>query len=474
MSTTDLARPRAGAADVRPRHPDLVLAVITLGYLLIALDSTVINVALPRVRTGLGFSDAGLSWVLNAYTLTFGGLLLLGGRAGDALGRRRVLTTGIAVFSLASLVGGLAPSAGWLLAARAAQGVGAAMVAPSALALLATNFAEGPARNRAMSIYAMVAGGGGSVGLLVGGLLTQVASWRWALLLNVPIGALLLVAAPRVIREPARRPRRFDLAGAVTGTLGMLSLVLGFIQAAERGWGSAAAVAPLAAGAVLLTALVLVERRAAEPIMPLHLFADRRRAVAYLNMLLIFAAMFGAFFFLTRYMQEVLGFSPLRAGLGFLPMALVMFATVRVLPRLLPRFGPVPFLVAGAALLATGAFWLSRIDTASGYATALLGPFLIIGLGVGTSIMPSNLLVLAGVDAAEAGAASGLLQTAQWSGGSLGLAILVTIADAAGDDAATPAAALTQGTSAAFITAGTLATLALVLLLTTVARRRPR
>jgi EmrB/QacA subfamily drug resistance transporter len=474
MSTTDLARPRAGAADVRPRHPDLVLAVITLGYLLIALDSTVINVALPRVRTGLGFSDAGLSWVLNAYTLTFGGLLLLGGRAGDALGRRRVLTTGIAVFSLASLVGGLAPSAGWLLAARAAQGVGAAMVAPSALALLATNFAEGPARNRAMSIYAMVAGGGGSVGLLVGGLLTQVASWRWALLLNVPIGALLLVAAPRVIREPARRPRRFDLTGAVTGTLGMLSLVLGFIQAAERGWGSAAAVAPLAAGAVLLTALVLVERRAAEPIMPLHLFADRRRAVAYLNMLLIFAAMFGAFFFLTQYMQEVLGFSPLRAGLGFLPMALVMFATVRVLPRLLPRFGPVPFLVAGAALLATGAFWLSRIDTASGYATALLGPFLIIGLGVGTSIMPSNLLVLAGVDAAEAGAASGLLQTAQWSGGSLGLAILVTIADAAGNDAATPAAALTQGTSAAFITAGTLATLALVLLLSTVARRRPR
>jgi EmrB/QacA subfamily drug resistance transporter len=472
MSTTDLARPGGAPTIAKPRHPDLVLLVITLGYLLIALDSTVINVALPRVRTGLGFSDVGLSWVLNAYTLTFGGLLLLGGRAGDVLGRRRVLTTGIGIFTVASLVGGLAQTPGWLLAARAVQGVGAAMVTPSALALLATNFAEGPARNRALSIYSAVAGGGGSVGLVVGGLLTDLASWRWALLLNVPVGIALMVLAPRVLVEPARRPGRFDLPGAVAGTLGMLSLVLGFIQAAEHGWGSASAVGSLAAGVLLLVALVLVERRATQPIMPLHLFADRRRAVAYVNMLLICAAMFGTFFFLTQYMQEVLGFSPLRAGLGFLPMALAMFGTVRVLPRLLPRVGAVPILVTGAALLTVGAFWLSRVDTGSTYLGSVLGPFVVVGLGVGASIMPANILVLSGVTPTDAGAASGLLQTTQWAGGSLGLAVLVTISDAAASDAPTPAAALTQGTAATFTAASAVAALAVALLLTTVARRR--
>jgi EmrB/QacA subfamily drug resistance transporter len=474
MSTVDLARPATGPTIARSRHPDLVLLVITLGYLLIALDSTVINVALPRIRTGLGFSDVGLSWVLNAYTLTFGGLLLLGGRAGDVLGRRRVLTTGIAIFTLASLAGGLAQTPAWLLTARAVQGVGAAMVTPSALALLATNFAEGPARNRALSIYSMVAGGGGSVGLVVGGLLTDLASWRWALLLNVPVGIALVLLAPRVLVQPARHPGRFDLTGAVAGTLGMLSLVLGFIEAAEHGWGSAAALSSLAAGVVLLVALVLVERRAAQPIMPLHLFADRRRAVAYVNMLLICAAMLGTFFFLTQYMQEVLGFSPLKAGLGFLPMALAMFGTVRVLPRVLPRTGPIPVLVTGATLLALGALWLSRVDTDSTYLGSVLGPFVIVGLGVGASILPSNILVLSGVAATEAGAASGLLQTAQWAGGSLGLAILVTISDAAASPAPTPAAAIAQGTAAAFTTASAVAALSLLLLLTTVARRSAR
>jgi EmrB/QacA subfamily drug resistance transporter len=415
------------APETKTRHPDAVLAVITLGYLLIALDATVMNVALPRVQAGLHFSDVGLSWVLNSYTLTFGGLLLLGSRLGDVLGRRRVMVAGIAVFTTASLLGGLAQAPGWLLAARAVQGVGAALVTPNTLALLATNFAEGAARNRALSIYSSIVGAGGSIGLVLGGLLTDLVSWRWALLINVPVGIVLIGLAPRLIASPPRHPGRFDVAGALLATAGITAIVYGFIQAAQHGWSTVDTAVPVGVGVLLLAALLLVEARAAQPVIPLRLFADRTRAGGYLNMLLIPAAMFGGFFFLTQYMQEALGYSPLRAGVAFLPLAMAMLATVRTMPRLLPRFGPRPILVTGAALILASAGWLTQLSDGSGYAAGLLGPFLLLGAGVGASVMPSNALILAGVTPADAGAASGMLQTMQWVGGSLGLAVLVSV-----------------------------------------------
>ncbi|HVQ97009.1 MAG TPA: MFS transporter [Mycobacteriales bacterium] len=479
MSTSALQRRRTRAVPRVP-HPNLVLAVITLGYLMVVLDTTVVNVALPRIQTGLGFSSTGLSWVLNAYMLAFGGLLLLGGRSGDILGRRRVLLGGVAVFTLASLAGGLATNSGWFLAARAVQGAGGAFIAPSGLALIATNFAEGPPRNRALSIYALVAGSGGVVGLILGGALTDLASWRWGLFINVPVGLALLVLAPRYIQEPDRRPGRLDLAGALTGTLGVASLVYGCIRASADGWTDGLTLAAFVAAAGLLTLFVAVETRAVEPIMPLWLFAHRNRAGTYLAMLLVPATMYGVFFFLTQFVQEVLGFSPLVAGLAFLPIMLPMFVIVRLVPRLLAAFGPRPLQLVGAALVLVATAWLSRLGADSGYATGLLGPMMLFGTGAGLVVMPANVVILSGVGRHEAGAASGLLQTMQWVGGSLGLAVLVTVFDTARRGApagSTAEAALSRGIGTAFGAAVLFVVLALLVLLLVVrpaaARRQP-
>jgi EmrB/QacA subfamily drug resistance transporter len=477
LSTQSTAPPsparaaRSGSAQVgargRASHPDVTLAVIATGYLMVALDATVVNVALPRIQSSLHFSGTGLSWVLNAYTLTFGGLLLLGGRAGDILGRRRVLVAGVGLFTVASLLGGMATTAGWLLAARAVQGVGAAFITPSTLALIATNFAEGGQRNRALSIYSAVVGAGGSVGLIVGGTLTQVASWRWVLFINVPIGIALIALAPRYLQEPDRHPGRFDLAGAVTGTLGVTALVYGCIRASADGWGDHLTLGALAAAAGFIAVFGAIEARASQPIVPLRLFADRTRAATYLNMLLIPATMFGAFFFLTQFTQNVLGFRPLAAGLAFLPMALPMFVTVRTVPRLLPVLGPKPILVAGAGLIVAACGWLTQVSAGSSYAGSLLGPLLLLGVGVGLSIMPMNMVILSGVAPHEAGAASGLLQTMQWVGGSLGLAVLVTVFGAARDDArqGDAATSLVHGIATAFTASTVFATCALLVVL---------
>jgi EmrB/QacA subfamily drug resistance transporter len=417
VSSSEVA-PRPSGAARRGYHPALALTVIAASQLMVVLDATIVNIALPQVQQALGFSTTDLSWVLNAYTLTFGGLLLLGGRAGDILGRRRVFIAGILIFTLASFLGGLATSAGWLLAARALQGVGGAIAAPTALALITTNFAEGPERNRAFGVFGAVAGAGGALGLLAGGMLTSWLSWRWVLFVNVPIGVLLAVLAPLYITESERQPGRFDLAGALTSTAGMTALVYGFISAAQDGWTGPTTLGSFTAAAVLLAAFLSIETRTRQPITPLHMFADRNRAGSYAIMLSLAAAMFGMFFFLTLFVQDVLGYSPLRAGLSFLPVTAAIIVSSQVAARSLPR--------AGTVLALTGLAWLSQVSVTSGYLDGLLGPMLVFALGMGLLFVPLTVVAVSGVPPHEAGAASSLLNVMQQVGGSLGLSILVT------------------------------------------------
>jgi EmrB/QacA subfamily drug resistance transporter len=394
---------------------------------MIVLDVSVIITALPRIHSALHFSSANLSWVQNAYTLTFGGLLLLGARAGDILGRRRVFVVGIAIFTVASLMAGLAQSSTWLLAARAAQGLGAAIAAPSSLALLTTSFPEGHERTRALAAYSAVAGGGGSAGLVLGGMLTDWVSWRWGLFINVPIGLVMMYAAPRVLPETEKRPGRFDLPGALTSTLGMSAVVYGFVRAASSGWGDRITVASFAAGAALLVAFVANERRAEQPITPLRLFASRERSGAYAARILVVGAMFSMFFFLTQYLQGVAGYSPLKAGLAFLPMTLVMFSMVQVVPRLSRRLGSTTLLIGGLALDMLGMAWLSRLSETTAFFPGLALPMVMMGIGMGAALTPLTAAGIAGVRPDDAGAASGVVNVAHQLGGSLGLGILVTV-----------------------------------------------
>ena len=448
-----------------------LLAVILGSYLMIVLDVSIVINALPRIHYALGFSATGLSWVQNAYTLTFGGLLLLGARAGDLLGRRRMFVVGIALFALSSLAAGAAQSADWLLAARAAQGVGAAIAAPSTLALLMTSFPEGRERTRAVAYYAAVAGGGGSVGLVLGGILTSWLSWRWGLFINVPVGAALVLAAPRVLRETERRTGHFDLAGALTSTVGMFAIVYGIVRAGDAGWGDRITVASLAGGAVLMTLFVFNERRAAQPITPLRLFASRERVGAYVARVLFVGAMFGQFFFLTQYLQGVRGFSPIEAGLAFLPLTLVMFAVTTTVPSLVGRFGNTRLLVGGIVLALVGMAWLSRVGTGTPYLTGVAIPMMVLGLGAACAFTPLTTAGVAGVASEDAGAASGLVNVAHQLGGSLGLGLLVTVfASALPGGSARAGLAHAISTS---LTAGT-AMLALALAVVLVAGRRPR
>jgi EmrB/QacA subfamily drug resistance transporter len=406
--------------------------VILATYLMIILDATVVITALPKIAERLDFSPAALSWVQSAYALAFGGLLLLGARMGDILGRRRTFVAGIALFTVASLAGGLAQTQAWLLTARALQGVGAAIAAPSSLALLTTNFREGPERRRALAAYGAVASGGGSVGLVLGGMLTDWISWRWGLWINVPVGAALIWLAPRVLAETERRPGHFDLPGAAASTAGMAALVYGFVHAAQAGWGDTVTVVSFALGAVLLATFVAVERRAAQPVTPLRLFASRQRAGAYLARMLLVGGMFSMFFFVSQYLQGVRGFSPLQAGMGFLPMTVVMFSTVRAVPRLSARWGDARLLVVGVVVALAGMAWLSRLDTATPFLPDIVLPLVLLGLGMGAALAPLTAAALAGVAPADAGAASGVVNAAQQLGVSLGLSVLVTVAGGAG------------------------------------------
>ena len=433
LSTSETAT-TAPPAQAQGNHPALALTVIALAQLMIVLDVTIVNVSLPHVQRALGFSGNGLEWVVNAYALTFGGLLLLGGRLGDIMGRRPVFVAGVLLFSGASLAGGLATSQWWLIAARGVQGAGAAVIAPTALSLLITTFAEGPSRNKAMGIFAAVNAAGGAVGLLLGGVLTTYANWRWVLFVNVPVGVLLAILAPGVFAASKRLTGRFDLPGALSGASGLALLVYGISHAAtDQGgvshWGDAATIGTLAAAGLLLVTFVIIERHTSHPLMPLRIFADRNRSGAYLIVLCVVTAMFSIFFFLTVFMQTVWGYSALKAGAAYLPMALAVVAVATLSSQLVERLGTRPLLLAGTLLVAGGMFWLSRSLTAQGdYMSDVLGPILVLATGLGLTFPANNLTALSDVSEKDAGLASSLLNIGQQIGGSIGLAVLGTVA----------------------------------------------
>jgi EmrB/QacA subfamily drug resistance transporter len=415
----------------------MALLVIASCQLMVVLDITIVNIALPHIQTSLGFSTENLSWVINAYTLTFGGLLLLGGRSGDILGRRRVFMFGVLLFVFASLLGGLSQESWQLLAARSLQGVGGAIASPTALSLITTTFREGPERNRAFGVFAAVSAGGSAIGLLAGGILVEWLDWRWVFFVNIPIGLLIVLATPRYIKESTRHPGHFDLLGAFTSTLGMVLLVYGFIRASEEGWSDPVTLAAFGAALVFLIVFIAVERRSRQPITPLWMFRDRNRSGVYAMMLSLSAAIFGMFFFLTLFVQNILGFSPLKAGIAFLPISVIIAIGAGVASNLLPRWGPKPFMSVGAILAAVGLGWLTLTNVDSSYLGSILGPTLVFGFGMGLQFVSLTLMAVSGVQPKDAGAASGVLNATQQVGGSLGLSVLVTVFGTASRNEAT-------------------------------------
>jgi EmrB/QacA subfamily drug resistance transporter len=376
--------------------------------------------------------------------LTFGGLLLFGGRTGDLFGKRRMFMLGIALFSLSSLLGGLATTDVWLIVTRGFQGIGAAIASPTALSLIATNFPEGAPRNRAMGVYAAMSGGGGAVGLLLGGILTDLVSWRWIFFVNVPIGALVLFLAPRALNESETATGRLDVPGALTATAGMLSLVYGVSNASDHSWSSPGTAVPLAVAVVLLLTFVLIETRNAAPLMPLRIFSNRNRSGAFAMMLCIGTAVFSMFFFLTQFLQNVLDWSALRTGVGFLPMTGGIVLAAGTASRLVGRIGIRLPLLFGPTAIFIGLAWLTRLRVSSGYLD-LVGPLVVISLGLGMSFVPLTLTAVSAVQPSETGLASALLSTTQQVGGALGLAVLATIAIAAAKNKAQSLAAGAHG-----------------------------
>jgi EmrB/QacA subfamily drug resistance transporter len=438
---------RSSAANrMRTSHPGLALAAILTCQLMVVLDGTIVNIALPSIRNSLNFSTANLSWVLNAYTLAFGGLLLLGARTGDILGRRTTLVLGITLFTAASMLGGFAQNPTELLAARVVQGIGGAFSSPAALALLMSMFTDGRERTRAIGLYAAVSIGGSAVGLLAGGLLVQWVSWRWVFFVNVPIGAFVVIVARIMLPETDRTRAPFDFTGALTSTVGMASLVYGFVRAASAGWHDTETIVAFVAGVVLLCAFVLTERRATAPITPLNLFADRNRVATYLARLLLVAGMFGMFFFLTQFLQLVLHYSPIKTGVAFLPISIALFAASQASSRyLVERFGDKRLMVVGISMSTVGVALLTQISASSSYA-AIVPALALFGVGNGLAMVPLTTLSLSNVKPSEAGAASGLVNVAQQVGGSLGLAILVTVFGSASRHASGGAGASAGGT----------------------------
>jgi len=405
----------------------MILGIIVTCQLMVVLDTTIVNIALPSMKSSLGFSEADLSWVLNAYTLAFGGLLIICGRAGDVFGRRRVLMFGLALFTIASLAGGLATSPGWLITARAVQGIGGAIISPAALALIMHNFDEGQPRAKAIGVYAAVSGAGTGAGLIAGGLLTAFVSWRWVLFVNIPIGIALLVLVPMFLGETERHPGRFGIAGAVTSTVSMVGLTYGFIHAASDGWSNGTTIGSFAAGIVFGIAFLIIETRVQQPIVPLRLFKDRNRSSAFAVRFLLIASMTGMMFFLTQFVQNVLGFSPLTAGFAFLPTTVATVVAARVAPKFIPKLGLKWLTVIGAVLVVAGMAWLTQITPQTGYLEGILGPMVLFGVGVAIPLVTLTMLAVAGVERKDAGAVSSVLNVMQQVGASLGLAILVTV-----------------------------------------------
>ena len=444
-----------------------VLALVCLAQFMVVLDVSIVNVALPAIGSDLHYSATGLQWVVNGYVLTFAGFLLLGGRLADILGQRRVFLGGLALFSLASLLGGLAQNSGELTAARALQGLGGAVLSPATLTIITTTYTDGRERTRAIGIWSSVAGAGGAFGALAGGVLTTYLSWRWVLFVNVPIGAAAGLGAIALLRERRRddATRDLDVAGSVTGTAGLAVLVYGIVSTDTHPWGSVRTLVTLAIGVALLAAFLLIQARLARsPLMPLSLFRSRALSGANAVMLLVGITFFAMWYFLSLYMQEVLGFGPLRAGLLFLPTTAAIIVASQLSSRLVSRYGPRPVLVAGMAFVAAGFLWMSQLAATSTYLNGVLGGAVLTTFGVGLSFTPLATAATSGVPWQQAGLASGVLNTSRQVGGSIGLAALATLATARTHALATGgnsrAVALTSGYDRAFMVSAVVALVA--------------
>jgi EmrB/QacA subfamily drug resistance transporter len=454
----------------------IALALLCVAQFVVVLDAAIVNVALPTIGSALDFSQDNLSWVVNAYVLTFGGFLLLGGRMADLLGRRRVFIGGLILFALASLAGGLATNDAQLIAARAVQGLGAAILSPAALSIATTTFRDGAERNKALGAWGAVAGSGGAAGVLLGGILTEYAGWEWVLWVNVPIGIAAAAIAPRLIAESRQESetRAFDIAGAVSVTAGLAALVYALVEAPDAGWGSGQTIGLLAASVALLAAFVAVERRSASPLVPFSIFRIRTLTGANVVGVLTGASLFSMFFFISLYMQNVLGYSAIKAGLSYLPLAVTIILAAGVASQLVTKVGFKPILATGMLLISGGLLWFGQISPGGGFLTDVLGPSLLAAVGLGFAFVPQTIAAVSGVADREAGLASGLINTSQQVGGALGLAVLSTVAFTQIDDAAAASGgqpslgALTDGYADAFMVGsgiallGVLATLFLI------------
>jgi EmrB/QacA subfamily drug resistance transporter len=432
VTTTDLPPDIASGAQGAPDRRWLALAVIGVAQLMIILDASIVNIALPKAQAALHISDASRQWALTAYTLTFGGLLLLGGRIADYVGRKRTFLIGLFGFAAASALGGTAQSAAWLFSARAIQGVFAALLAPAVLSLITTTFTEPKERAKAFGVYGAISGTGGAIGLIAGGALTEYLSWRWTLFVNVPIALAVAVASLPLLKESkVEGERHYDVLGALLATFGLGSLVYGFTEASLHSWTAPLTLALIAIGVVLLAAFVLWESRVSNPMLPLRVVLDRNRGGSYLGFLLATLVVFTTFLFLTYYFQDVLGYSALKAGVAFLPFPVGVIVSSVIASRTLPRFGPRALATTGFVLATLGVLWLTQLPVDSSYLTHVVPAELLISLGMGHVFVPLSSTALLGVPDHDAGVASALVNTTQQVGGSLGIALLNTIATSA-------------------------------------------
>jgi len=428
VTGTDQAANRTENGARRSAHPAVVLLIIAGAQLMIVLDATIVNIALPSMGGYFHKNQTDMTWALNAYTLAFGGLLLLGGRLGDILERRRMFIVGLGLFTLGSFLGGLATNFEFLLFGRVVQGLGGAIASPTALSLITTSFEEGKERNRAISVYAAVSGAGAALGLLLGGVLTQSLSWRWVLFVNLPIGAVLMGGAFMYLHESPRLQGKFDIIGTVLSVAGMLDLVYAFIHVAHDGWGNTSTYTLFPSAVILLVAFVFYEAKmAAEPLMPMRIFENRSRSGAYFVMLVVGAAMFGMFYFITFFTQQVLGYGPLKCGLAFLPVALTIGVTSQVVAGLLPKLGPKALIAFGTTLLTVSMLWLSRVSAASGYLDTILPGMIVLAISMGFVFVPITSVAVSKVQDTDAGLASALLNVGQQVGGAIGLSVLATV-----------------------------------------------
>ncbi len=444
------------------------LALLCMAQFVVVLDASIVNVALPTIGQDLQFDQDNLSWVVNAYVLTFGGFLLLGGRLADLLGRRRIFIIGLILFAAASLAGGFAESEGVLIVSRAVQGLGGALLSPAALSIITTTFKDGSERNKALGVWGAVAGSGGAAGVLLGGVLTEYVGWEWVLWVNVPIGIIAALLAPRLILESrsADASRTFDIPGAFTVTAGLALLVYALVEAPNNGWGSAETLGMLAGALALLAAFVVIELRTSAPLVPFRIFRIRTLTGANIVGLLTGASLFSMFFFISLYMQNVLGFSAIKAGLSYLPLALSIIFSAGLASVLVTKVGFKPIMALGMAFVAAGLAWFSQISVDGTYVGDVLFPSLLAAVGLGFSFVPTTIAAMSGVEDREAGLASGLINTSQQVGGALGLAILSSVAFSTIDAAERDPAVLTQGYADAFLVGAGIALLGVVAALT--------